>query len=245
MGNQRQKKQPTMEQKKARKAHKRAVRTATDTTVPGTNTRENQCLQIVRWLRHEGDAPLKRYSRDTIHEVERTFSSNPAVRAANPYASLSVEGKRAVATMEQEREEAREAGFTEGADWWAGEKSKGTTVEMAKAFKEERERAKAAAMVGALEKGENEEAMLGLGVEEDGIGELGAINATEEAAGLGAMTAEEMGLGPRGFEDLGFVSCEDDDLAEEEQEGGQTAGKGGEMEGVEEAKGDETAMDLD
>lgn len=148
--------------------------------------------------------------------------------------------------MEREAAAAAADGSNAAGDWWDGPGRKGVTESEQKAFKEERERVKAAAMVEALEKGEKEEPMLGLGIgEEEGLGDVGAMDAAEEAGGLGAMTAEDMGLGPGGFDDLGFVSCDDDDLAEDGEEAAKAADKAGEMEGVEEVKGDDMAMDLD
>lgn len=210
--------------------------------IPGTSTRQEQLLQCRRWLGNE--RRIGRFTREAIVEVEMLFHKDPAIRATHPFDELSLEAKQIVATVETEREEAA-AGGTTAEDWWHGPERKGATGSEQKAFKEEREWAKAAVMVEALEKGEKEEAMLGLGVEEEGLGDIGAMNTVEEAAGLGAMTAEDMGLGPGGFDDLGFVSCDDDDLAEDEQQVGEGAEKGGEMEGVEEGKGDDMAMDLD
>ncbi|KAL8753265.1 MAG: hypothetical protein Q9184_005473 [Pyrenodesmia sp. 2 TL-2023] len=216
-------------------------------TIAGTSTGQEQLLQSRRWLQNE--RAVNRFSREAIIEVEKLFHKDPAIRTSNPFSALSLEAKQIVATVETEREAAAAAaadGGNAAGDWWDGPGRKGVTESEQKAFKEKREREKAAVMVEALEKGEKEEAMLGLGVEEEeGMADIGAIAAVGEAAGLVAMTAEDMGLGPGGFDDLGFVSCDDDDLAEDGQEEREGAEKAEEMAGVDKGEGDDMAMDLD
>lgn len=54
-----------------------------------------------------------------------------------------------------------------------------------------------------------------------------------------------MGLGAGESEDMEFVSCNNDDLAEEEEKVFKEAEKLGEMEGVERETASEMAIDLD
>ncbi|KAI4168057.1 MAG: hypothetical protein LQ343_006690 [Gyalolechia ehrenbergii] len=182
--------------------------------ITGTTTHDNQALQTRRWLLNERDSPVRRFAVAAIHEVLPVFDKNPIIRTTHPFAALSPEGKRIVAAVEREREEARLAGLT--GDWWEGERKKGVTEEEAKLYKAARN------MVKALEIGDEE--MLGM----EGW-----------PGGLGAMVAGEMGLGPGGSIGFDYEGFDDEDDHDDDWvvSGVEMAGKRGEMEGVEEGVG--------
>ncbi|KAL8936175.1 MAG: hypothetical protein Q9211_004310, partial [Gyalolechia sp. 1 TL-2023] len=124
-------------------------------TIPGTNTRVKEALQVRRWLFNERVAPLQRFSAAAINETRLAFDKKPATRAANPFAALSAEAKNIVAVVEREREEAKQAGVA--GDWWAGNLKKGVTPEEAQAYKAARKMAKALDEQEEQEEEEDEE----------------------------------------------------------------------------------------
>lgn len=166
--------------------------------VPGTNTTDQQTPQARRWLLNERDAEHPRYTKAAINELLLALHRDAAVRALNPVSALSAEARYIITRVEAERLEAMEAGIW--GDWWEGERKKGVTPAVVKAFK-------AARKLAAGMDVENEE-LFGLGkVAEEG-------NELEEIMAEGDVTESSS----EGDDDEDDEDDNDDDENEDEDD---------------------------
>lgn len=109
-----------------------------------------------------------------------------AVRASQPFSSLTDEAKGIVQTLETEREAAKAAGVH--GDWWEGPRKKGVTPKMAKEYKAARQLMR--------EKGLSTKSMLG--IETLGLGDFDHVGFEDdledgELEGLGEGDGESKG----------------------------------------------------